>query len=101
MIIEEKEIRDLIYKNEQYVWPVVACFIINLVQSEIISAMISAVLIFIFYKRQLDGKKSIWLGILIFAMATIPDNNELAISSYWIMLAGIANLFIELVQKRK
>jgi hypothetical protein len=101
MIIKEKRMQELIYKNECYIWPAIAWFMINLVQTEMISAIISLVLVFIFYKRQLDGIKPIWFGIMIFAIATITNNNEFAISSYWIMLAGIANLFIGLVQKRK
>ncbi|MFH1684874.1 MAG: hypothetical protein ABH983_01070 [Candidatus Micrarchaeota archaeon] len=101
MIIEEKKIRELIYKNEQYIWPAIAWFMINLIQSEIISAIISAVLVFIFHKRHLDGKKPLWIGIVIFLIAVITDNNEFAIATYWIMLAGIASLFIELIQKRE
>jgi len=101
MIIDEEKMRKLICKNQHYILPAIAWFMINLFQSEMISAAIAIAITIIFYKNKLDGGKALWFGIMIFAIAIIADNNEFAISSYWIMLSGIASLFIELVQKRK
>ncbi len=101
MIIEEKKVQNLIYKSECWILPAIAWFVINLFQSEMISATISIALVLIFYKRNLDGIKPLWFGILVFAIAVMTENNEFMIASYWIMLAGIASLFIGLLQKRK
>ena len=89
--MKEQEFKDKVFSNGRHIWPAAAVFFSYFIfpDNEWLGALLMLLLAPAFIMRRWDGMILVWYGVVMLALAGLADNNDFAVTSFWMVVSGL------------